>query len=56
MSKAAAGNSRLLITVTEEIRNKVEAKAKDEDRSISNMVSRILEEYFKNIEQQQEQK
>jgi len=41
------GNTRLTIVITKEIRDKLIKEAEFEDRSVSNLVSKILKEHYK---------
>lgn len=39
-------NTRILVTLPKDIMKKIEDDARKEDRSISNMILRIIKEYY----------
>lgn len=41
-------NTRITFTIDKELKNKAESIAKDERRSLSNLINIALEEYIKN--------
>jgi len=52
MGKISPNNTRIMLTVNKDIKEKLEEIATNERRSLSNFINLILENYLKELEDQ----